>query len=805
MGAAAYCAGRTGLTVDDGLRRGYFSYNHSDSYVSDCSLRPRLPLLAPDLRPFGTICSAGRCGRPESECRAIEDDPRSRRCFCQKSGGREARRGGPCAAVPAVTLRPDRGLGGVLGSPSIVGDAAARPTAVFVPAERSVPAPWPWSGRRRPGGDGRRAGGVASRGRQVRRVRVAAERRSLAAALPDLVALPVDAPGVSPSLAAWSVAAKVAVDLVARGRIIPSIGAGGTAVWRIGPIDPADHRLLDELAAAMPPEAHALPLPNARPLRIRSARSLLDAFVDAVADRLVRTPAAEVAGGGLFAEPVGPSPVDPVTAAWLANATSGTADRAYPGLRLSLPDDPDDPDEHEGAYTATVQCAHLEPSLIIDAATCGRHRPVLTRLGNHADVDLLVPCGGPPGSGRRSGDSSTNTAEVLRLADDEAVDLLGETAEQLAPRSRGAVAERAGLGRGSLRTVVSTPSPTGVADPVIQLDQLLQPRWEAVLGADPDPDELDLLARPAAARAARGPVVLADPEMAARLRRRAKPLQAAKRCGGLAGQLTIDGEEVESGSRAGWPTCSAACATTTPASCRAARPRRHPRPYQRRGLAGGRDDLARARWLPGRRHGLARRAAHRPAPIAIFGGRRRPPFGPTLVGCPASLLGNWEREIGRFAPPSRCGATTVATGTSTTSPATRSCSPHTASCAGHAPWPGPVGLVVADEAQHARPVLRTARRSGHPVTRRVALTAPHENRLTELWSLLDWRPGLLGPLDASAGWSPCGRAPPRPMHEASAGWCDRSCSGGARSTLASCPTSRRRPRPTRSSHSPPSR
>ncbi len=61
------------------------------------------------------------------------------------------------------------------------------------------------------------------------------------------------------------------------------------------------------------------------------------------------------------------------------------------------------------------------------------------------------------------------------------------------------------------------------------------------------------------------------------------------------------------------------------------------------------------------------------------------------------------------------------------------------------------GLVVADEAQHVKnPLSRGARElRAIPATARVALTGtPVENRLTDLWAILDWTtPGLLGPLD----------------------------------------------------------
>ena len=63
------------------------------------------------------------------------------------------------------------------------------------------------------------------------------------------------------------------------------------------------------------------------------------------------------------------------------------------------------------------------------------------------------------------------------------------------------------------------------------------------------------------------------------------------------------------------------------------------------------------------------------------------------------------------------------------------------------PW----DLVVADEAQHVKnPLSRSARELRQiPGTVRLALTGtPVENRLSDLWSILDWTtPGLLGSLD----------------------------------------------------------
>ncbi|HET6858619.1 MAG TPA: DEAD/DEAH box helicase, partial [Streptomyces sp.] len=127
--------------------------------------------------------------------------------------------------------------------------------------------------------------------------------------------------------------------------------------------------------------------------------------------------------------------------------------------------------------------------------------------------------------------------------------------------------------------------------------------------------------------------------------------------------------------------------------------------------------------------------------------------GPTLVVCPTSLMGNWQREIERFAPGVAVrrfhGASRsledLANGefVLTTYGTMRLDAPR---LAGAGPW----GMVVVDEAQHVKnPHSATAKQlrtiGAHA---RVALTGtPVENNLSELWAILDWTtPGLLGRL-----------------------------------------------------------
>jgi len=125
---------------------------------------------------------------------------------------------------------------------------------------------------------------------------------------------------------------------------------------------------------------------------------------------------------------------------------------------------------------------------------------------------------------------------------------------------------------------------------------------------------------------------------------------------------------------------------------------------------------------------------------------------PTLVICPASVLGNWEREIARFAPgvPVRRYHGAARTldhadaGFVVTTYATMRADADL--LAKHEPgW----GLVVADEAQNIKnPRAKAAQALREiPTEHRIAMTGtPVENNLSELWAILDWTtPGLLGP------------------------------------------------------------
>jgi SNF2 family DNA or RNA helicase len=171
------------------------------------------------------------------------------------------------------------------------------------------------------------------------------------------------------------------------------------------------------------------------------------------------------------------------------------------------------------------------------------------------------------------------------------------------------------------------------------------------------------------------------------------------------------------------------------------------RPYQRNGVAWLRSIAAHRRGgLLADDMGLGKTLQA----IALLAGRQADK--PHLVVCPTSVLGNWARELARFAPqlpvirhhgparqvPAGFEAATVVI----TSYSVLLRDIDSLSCVD---W----DIVILDEAQQIKnrgsQTARAARRL--PAGTRLALTGtPVENRLGELWSIMDFaNPGILGP------------------------------------------------------------
>jgi superfamily II DNA or RNA helicase len=678
--------------------------------------------------------------------------------------------GKPTSAVLLLPSRP----GGPLASPELV---RARP-----PAARSGPVLRPWS---------------------------------VPALLVDPAELedPVDEVRYGASVAHFRAVAAAAADLVARGRVLPTLAgplAAAEARWR-PVVQGLDAVAVDALVRAMPPVAraeHTGGRGRAEPTGPDPAALVADALavlVDAgVRDRLARTP-----------EPIALAPArraaqTPVTEAWLAAlltpdarvdapprelvelaghleawdavGTAPTGDgracfRLVEERTLHDPADPGgDAEDQTGDGTRWVlefllQSA-ADPSLQVPAdqvwdgaaerLLAGPQELLLAELGRAAQV---VPSLAAALRRPRPARHELDLGGAHRFLTSEAALLVGAGFGVQLPAGWDG-ARTVGL----TLSARSTPTDRVLTRGGLGREELADFRWSMAVGDDElTEDEIaELVAAKAPLVRLRGRWVTVDAErlragleFLAKARRRRggtaptaaevlalaqahpedqdAPLPVAVRTAGWIGDLLAG--EVER--------------TLTPVP-----PipgfRAELRPYQQRGVAWlaflarlGLGALLADDMGLGKTVQLLALEAHE---------RQDGSPGPTLLLCPMSLVGTWQREAARFAPALRVHAhhgagrprgdelaeriaasdlvvTTYATATRDADELER-----------HA-W----HRLVLDEAQavknsraaHSRAVRRFA--AGH----RVALTGtPVENRLSELWSVMDvLNPGLLGTAD----------------------------------------------------------
>lgn len=462
-----------------------------------------------------------------------------------------------------------------------------------------------------------------------------------------------------------------------------------------------------------------------------------------VIDSLAAESAAALGGGSSAAA---------VWASWL---DTGTPDGPGLVLRLHEPDDPEEAPSAGAPDTWRLQVCRRLPTQI--------EAVVPHRIDPH-DLDLLT----------------TELARAQRAfgelgradTDPHTLDFLLSTEQVAALFEHGAAAiGEAGITVLLPRTIASvapsvalrgTPVPGGGARPgMVGLDEISDFEWRLALGDGSEPlsqDELAELARQHGDLVrVRGRWVRAE---RAALSRAASYLLARKGSDtplDLATMMALvtDSDEtvpapVTSVQGLGWLDDIAAGGALRPEPVTPAEGLTATlRPYQQRGLdwlhalgsigAGGvlADDM-----------GLGKTVQV----IALLTRRRAdfPEAPPALVVCPMSVIGNWQRELERFAPglrlvvhhgPQRDAARLTGSDVVITTFATLT---RDRAAFAAADW----DVLVVDEAQHVKNVRTAAARAlrALPARHRIALTGtPVENRLEDLRAVMDLvNPGLLG-------------------------------------------------------------
>ena len=435
-----------------------------------------------------------------------------------------------------------------------------------------------------------------------------------------------------------------------------------------------------------------------------------------------------------------------------------------------------------------------DPSLVVPAATVWDDGPELAALERHVahpDEHLLrglgraarlVPSLGPALGEMAPTGQGTDAAGILAFLRDGAPVLEEAGFGVMAPPWW-----RSSKARLSLRMKARTGTKTAGAGGTIGLEGLCDIRWEAALGDDTlGLAELRQLARlkQPLVRLRGQWVELHEEDLAAAINAVAKRGATAERL--TAGEVlrtaigleqTPGGLPVGSVEADGWlgDLLAGADDRHLPAIPTPEGFAGDLRPYQERGLgwlaflgdlglgACLADDMglgktAQLLALLVDERTRAEAAPERPAATAKTTTKRRPAgpkLAPSLVLCPMSLVGNWQREAARFAPklsvyvhhgPDRLDgkAFTRHAGTVDLVLSTYGLAARDQQLLSTVPW----RRMVLDEAQQIKNSAARTTQSVRaiPAERRIAMTGtPVENRLSELWSIMHFlNPGMLG-------------------------------------------------------------
>jgi SNF2 family DNA or RNA helicase len=584
--------------------------------------------------------------------------------------------------------------------------------------------------------------------------------------------------------------AAFARELVDRGRVLPELRRDGheaIASWR-PVLQGRDVVAMTSLTSAMPPVCRAeLDGPDPHELAVSALQAMVDAAVRTALPPIDLVPPCRGRSKHRLAVedwltaltgPDGRFDAQPDELDTLAEALRpwedvgvGTVGPARATFRLTETDEAeaDDPNADSVWRLEFLLQSTEDPSLLVGAEQAWNDDGSLRRWLDRPQELLLTELG-------RASRIFPELASALRTARPSELTLDAAGAYQFLSATA-AVLDEAGFGvllpswwdrRSKLGLALSAHTPVdGVVSKASKFgrDQLVDFRWELALGDDTlTKDEIAALAETKAPLIRlRGQWVALDPEQVRRglefLQRKPTGRKTAAEILALAASHPDDLDtplEVTAVRADGWlgdllaGTAAQSLQPVDPPEGFAATLR----PYQQRGLA----------WLAflsslglgsclGDDMGLGKTVQL--LAVETLQRQQDPDAGPTLLLCPMSLVGNWQREAAKFAPGLRVYAhhgTARLHGdalgellertdltVSTYATATRDID----ELAGYE-W----NRVVLDEAQAVKNSLSRAAKAvrrleaGH----RVALTGtPMENRLAELWSVMDFlNPGLLG-------------------------------------------------------------
>jgi SNF2 family DNA or RNA helicase len=586
-------------------------------------------------------------------------------------------------------------------------------------------------------------------------------------------------------------------ELAVRGRVLPTVersGTGAVARWR-PVVQGHDVVAMHELVTAMPPVCRAVPgLDDPHELVTAALRALVDAAVrEMLPDRIDLTPARRgrrprrlpgvegwlaalsAADGRFDADPEDLDALAQALRPW-DDVGTGRTGPVRATFRLTEIESPDGPATEPSAAQATAQWrlefllqSTDDPSLLVPAARVWADDGSLSRWLARPQELLLAELG-------RASRIYPALAVGLRQALPCGLDLDAEATYDYLSVAAAALDE-AGFGvllpswwdrRHRLGLTLSAHTPVdGVVAKQSKFGkhQLMDFRWQIAVGEDTLTDEeiAALAETKAPLIRLRGQWVAVDPEQLRRglefVRRTPGGQKSAGEILALAASHPDDLDTplpVTAVRADGWLGD-----LLDGSVARSLRPAATPdefgaelRPYQQRGLswlvflsslglgACLADDMGLGKTV----QLLALESAHR---------AENPQTGPTLLLCPMSLVGNWQREAAKFAPQlrvyahhgrERLGGAALAERLTEThlvvttyATATRDID----ELSGHE-W----HRVVLDEAQAIKNSLSQSAKAVRRlrVGHRVALTGtPVENRLAELWSIMDFlNPGMLG-------------------------------------------------------------